>query len=175
MAIYLPVPNGIHQGENMQFNKQLLLAVFIYLFSLCVFSQEIHGTAKVLSVSDYQYTMKGQQAVSVSFGKSETEFLTLTLLRKNIKQGYKHVATDSSDKELNITVTMPGNSYTLSLPEHKTGVAVEIMAIDKNKKTALIKIKSRLIDAGSMKMLTMDEMQLLIDGENFTKLVMQIK
>ena len=94
---------------------------------------------KVLSVSDYLYTMRDKPAVTIVLGGTEINFVRITMLRQDIKQGTK--AESSNEIPFSISATwnsqmfMYENGY-----KFKSTYSVEISKLDIKNKQAIIKL-----------------------------------
>jgi len=130
---------------------------------------------KILSVSDFKYTMDNKPAVSIISCIDKENSTEITLLRSNIKEGYS-IDSKRRDKYkiLSATATYDGNMYDQS-ERHDTSLNFTIQSLDQKTKTAVIIYSGKFIDTKSLsKYLYIPPTTLTITGKNFDNLTMLI-
>ncbi|MDX9744447.1 MAG: zinc ribbon domain-containing protein [Arcobacteraceae bacterium] len=90
-----------------------------------------------LSVSDFEYTFKDKPAVSISIGESNNDFISITLHRNNIYEGF----TTTSNNDISITATWDKLTF---FQNHLSRVSFTIEKMDSLNKEAIISLNATL-------------------------------
>jgi len=131
---------------------------------------------KVLSVSDYSYTMKGKQAVSISFGTSKTNYYEITIHRDKINPNTKLIKNENSyigsiDGEANINK----KHYVFLIRDGlKSYIDFKIETLDYTNKQAIIIVSLKLYNPNDEDHIEIKNQKLNITGALFDNLVKKI-
>ena len=131
---------------------------------------------KVLSVSDFSYTMKGKQSVSISFGTSKTNYYEITIHRDKIKPNTKLIKNENSyigsiDGEANINK----KHYVFLIRDGlKSYIDFKIETLDYTNKQAIIIVSLKLYNPNNEDYIEIKNQKLNITGALFDNLVKQI-
>jgi len=146
---------------------------FATFFLFASFNATSAGFNKIFSVSD-GFTYNNQPAVSISFGEKETEYCSLTLLKKDIYTGFTAKSFRKKNKNIDIDCSLNG-AYFVRSSKHKTGLKITIHKIDDKNQQADISIKLKLIDPSKNDLATLETKPLLIKGEFYKQLMAGVK
>jgi len=125
---------------------------------------------KVVSVSDYSFTLNEQQAVSVIFGASDYNYCSLTVLRQSVSDSFKFSSTQRSDKDASISCTWDKKHFVQS-SKHPTGLNIEILSLDKEAKKAEVSVSLKLVEPSSDEYFELNDARLLITDQGFEHLI----
>lgn len=100
---------------------------------------------ETLSVSDYEFTMNDKQAVSISFGKTENNFCTVSIYRDSVAQGYSVSSTQRDDHSISVDCNWNGK-YFVESSKHPTISSLSISSLDKNKNIAQVELTLKLVE-----------------------------
>jgi len=131
---------------------------------------------KVLSVSDYSLTMKGKQAVSISFGSSKINYYSITIHRDKIKPNTKLLKNENNyigsiDSEANINKK---HYVFLTRDGLKSYIDFKIEILDHTNKQAIIIVSLKLYNPNDENYIEIKNQKLNITGALFDNLVKQI-
>lgn len=127
------------------------------------------GPLDVLSVSDYDFTLDGEQAVSIYFGEAENKFCDISIKRSSVVVGYKVSSQRGSYKDINVTCTWLGMNYVDSV-KYPTSFKFDITSIDSKSKIAEFKVSLKLVNPYSEKYLILSGTSLKINNDEFKNL-----
>ena len=120
----------------------------------------------ILSVSDYDFTWNDKQAVSISFGETQSNYCSTTIYRVSVVTGYKVSSQQNSRKEISTDCNWSGKYYMQS-SKHSTSAKFELLSIDQKSKTAKAVVSVKLVESNSGEYFTLDNTALVISGEHF--------
>lgn len=127
---------------------------------------------KVLSVSNYNYTLKEKAAVIINIGESDTNHCALTMLRSSVTKGYIAESTKRSDGSFDIDCYWNG-SYFVDSSNHKTFKKLSIISIDMKSKTAELETSLKLVDPNTKKYLEFNGIKISVTGQQFKNLMIK--
>lgn len=132
---------------------------------------------KVFSVSDYSYTMKDKQSVSIVFGKTQEQYYDLTVFRDSIKPGIElHKTKQNYIDEITASATFGKNHYTfLAKDGFEPFIKFKILDMDNIKKIANINVSVKLYNADNGDVKELNNYEFTINGNMFDNLVKEIK
>lgn len=153
-------------------NKLVLAGILFMIIAFVLYMQtsndiksyKINKDLKTLSVSDFKYTFKNEPAVSISIGESNNNYITITVHRKNVYEGFK----TSSKDEISSSAVWNKLSF---FQNHNSTVSFEITKLDKVNKKAEILFTSKLYTSNEKSSLLDISTRIMIKDKNFTNLI----
>lgn len=128
---------------------------------------------KVLSVSDYDYTLRNKPAVSVDFGGDETNYFSVTIHRSNVREGFSaELSRQSGSDQIDASMSLKGKSYFQS-GKHDTWLKFSIDQLDAAKKQAVVTVSGVFVAPLTDEYITVNESTAVISGQNFDNFVMK--
>ncbi|MGB3222512.1 MAG: hypothetical protein WBB23_06905 [Desulforhopalus sp.] len=124
---------------------------------------------QIIIVSEFDYAVKGEQAVSISFGETETNWCSATISREYVKVGFKTELHQNSSGNLSIGCNWDGQ-YFVQSSKHPTLTSLSINTLDSASKTAEIDITAKLVNPHNDTYLDIGTQRILISGVNFDHL-----
>lgn len=130
---------------------------------------------RVLSVSDFPYTMRDKQAVLINIGKTKEDFFSVTVHRDKIKQGTAIVRdTTAEDYAINADTTKNTKPYFFMRGKGLGSViSLSVDKLDQEKKEAKITVYLKL-HHHTGKAATLDKQTFTISGDKYDKLTKSI-
>lgn len=129
---------------------------------------------KVISVSDYDFTMDDKQSVSIYIGESQSNYYNITINRDQVKQGLS-LTKDKENyiKSIDATAAYEKNFYYFLIKDDfNSYLKFDIKKLDHDKKEAVISIKALLYNPDSKDEIKLAQQDFNIKGklfDNFTK------
>lgn len=148
-----------------------VLAVFCVLIQPG-YAQNINKV-EVIHVTDYAFTLNEKQAVSFYFGESQTNYCTVTIYRELVAAGYKVFSSKKNDRSISASCTWNKKETTQS-SKHKTSVVLEIIDIDKKKKTASMIVSIKLVEPKRGEYFELFDIELLLKDKYYNALTKKI-
>lgn len=162
------------RSKVVSHSLSLLASIIALLLTIIVISpsKEDYSNYKVLSVSDYDYTLKNKPAVGIFVGETKDNYVDITINKENVKENFEvNTKNNSSDKNLiGVTAHWDSITYFLNSKNHNSFVNLKITKIDREKKEAQFFINAKLYpqDDNTPKFINTE---FTIEGENFNNLV----
>lgn len=125
--------------------------------------------SSVRSVSDYEFTMNNQKAVTVYIGPEESKYFDITLYRKNVKSGYSFSSNSKSNNSVSVSAQWDGQQYVQS-SKHNTALSFRIVSLDSKNKTALVSLSAKLVNPYEDKYITLSDSEITVTGNDFINL-----
>jgi len=127
----------------------------------------------VQSVTDFDYTMNGNQAVSISFGESKDNFCSATIYRSSVRSGYSVTSKQKSTKNISMDCNWGGKYYVQS-SKHPTSADLKITNLDSESGSAQIVVSMHLVNPSSDSYFTLKNVTLNLEKEQISNLVKKI-
>jgi len=132
------------------------------------------NTLKILSVSDYNFTIDDKQAVGIYIGRNDKEYFSITVPRSMIKQGNKIIKNkDNYIKYADITASFNGKQYFFIVNDSASSILdFYIQKIDYKNKNAIIKVYTKIYNPDDNSYTEIKKQNFVISGilfENLTK------
>ena len=124
----------------------------------------------IYGVTDFEYTMNGKQAVSITFGVTEKNNCSATIHRKSVKKGYSIEMKNKNSGDLSIECNWDGKYYVQS-SKHPTLTRLKIKSIDPKLKEAEVVVSVNVVEPISNKYLDIGTNTIKVSGQNFDNLV----
>jgi len=153
--------------------KKILIISALVLLGLSTSSAKSELQPAYLSVTGFDYTMGGKQAVSISIGKSKDDYYSMTIHRDKIK-AKAIIKRDKYNpkKVVNATATIDRKNYQYSLYKGSNSIIlVRIKELSHKKKEAIIDVYLKLVDVPTQKYVIFDKTNIKITGKLFDNLV----
>jgi len=130
---------------------------------------------QLMSVSDYPFTMKGKQAVSIDIGKSDSEYFTITVQRDQIVE-YNTISKDRTNPNETIDArgSKNGKSYYYLTRGAYSVIFFNILELNKKKHIARIAISLDLYNSDIKQYMRLKDAVYTIRGKQFDNLVKHI-
>ena len=149
----------------------ITLFVFFLIGSGCEKEKEQIMINKIISVTDFSFTLGDKEAVSIIIGKDQNNFFDITIQRDNVFEGF---SVNSTRKNKYQVISADGNwngkQYIQS--KHDTYIHFSIDKIDKENKIAIISIAGKFIESGRLtELLELSKNTFQINGKQFENLV----
>lgn len=148
----------------------LIRIIFALIFLQLSPSALASDDLRLISVSDYPFTLNNKPAVSISFGESEAKACSLTIEKENIYQGYVGKSFRNNNQSIDVECMWDGVNLVRS-SKHKTGLKFKIGSLDKKDQIATVSIKLQLIAPSTNETIFLDKVLLSIDGIHFKNLI----
>jgi len=150
----------------------VILFVSILFLEACSVSDQEERLLEVYSVSDYDFTLNDQPAISISFGETQNNFCSITLYRSSVYAGYSVdiIKSKNNDQTATINCHWEGKYYVQS-SKHDTYFNMRIESLDKENKVATINSSLKLVNPSNGQFFTLDNVIININKNYFDNLV----
>jgi predicted transcriptional regulator len=163
--------------------KKLFISLLISIFFIgCSSSDDILDSSeyKLLRVTDFNFTLRDKQAVSIAVGKDDSHYFDITVHRDQIKNNAvivrEYPDTAYENTVIDATATMSGDYYIFLIKDDiRSLIGFKINTLDYEKKEANVDIYIKVIEPYTEEYLTLDKPGLKIQGKMFDNLVKKIK
>jgi hypothetical protein len=109
-----------------------------------------------VDVSDYQFTMNNQDAVSITLLQDNSNYFTITINKSKIQKGFKFLRNKDNyntvNKDVDISATFTNDNFNF-LPNVNDNSFIELEVIDYDKinKKAIIKVSTTVVNTNNPK------------------------
>lgn len=130
-------------------------------------------SGSVLNVSDFAYTKNNLSAVSITFGDSIEDYCDLTLLRKDVVNGFSENSIKRSNPNFSLECQWGGKTY-LQSNKHDTFANLKIIELSDKDEFAKFNISFKSVNVSSDKYLEAKNFTFEVKGGLFDNLMMNI-
>ena len=129
----------------MKLKNIVLSALILFGTVACVEPDYDNETIRVVEVTEHDFKLNGQPAVTIFVGEKSKPIFSFTLLKDNLKEGV--VLQSSSNSEPNLAATASvGSEYYTQSADFDTSASVEIIELDKTNKIAKLAVGAKLVN-----------------------------
>lgn len=176
ILLYKYLVNKKQKGKLISHLMSFVVATVVMLLSIIPIAPkpiQKQEEIKVLSVSDYSYTLKNEPAVSISYGKDNTNYIGITIHKKNLIEGFSiDTEINSDDKKfVSATAQWDGKTY---FDNKNSYIKLEIISLNQSDKKATINIELKLNTVDEEPQIFKNKTQLSIENILFENLVKKI-
>lgn len=150
------------------------------LIGWCSMPDQNISASEIFSVSDYENSLSERPAVSVTFGESDNNHCSLTVLRENIREGYSVYSLRGNKYQyVSFNCNWDGVWY-IENSNRDTYVDLEIVSLDRANKRAEVLISARLSEHKKINenpsgdTAELNRVKLVITGKYFDNLTKQM-
>ena len=151
----------------------LLAGLILFGLTACFDDVKVLNVDKVITVSDFPYTLKDKPAVIILLGRDNEHTVSVTMQREQIRPGYVSILPANVPiYPMSIDVIWGDKSYVMST-KHGTNAEFHIKRIDRSKRVATVTVTGRLVNPKDFSDFSeIMESTLEITGTNFDHLIM---
>lgn len=157
----------------------LSFVIIIVVASSTIFTNNKDTTQSliVFSVSDYNYTMKDKQSVSIIFGKTNEQYYDLTVFRDSIKPGIELNKTKQNYIDaLDASATFGKDNYVfINKDGYEPFISFKIKELNYELKKAKIDISLKLYNINNKEIKELKNCEIEIKDTMFDNLVKDLK
>ena len=124
---------------------------------------------KVLSVTDFEYTLNDRPAVSVTVGADDHNYFGITFYRENVRAGYSVAESGHDLQEISMDGTWDKVLYVQS-SKHPTRLNFSIVSITPEE--AVIEVSAKLVNPSPERYFDLPKTRFSIQGEQLKHLLL---
>ena len=154
----------------MKLKSIVLSTLILFGTTACIEPNYDNDRVRVVEVTEHDFKLNGQSAVTVLVGEKSTPTFSFTILKSDLKKGTMLESISNSEPNLAVTASVGSEYYTQSA-DFDTSASVKIVELDTTNKIAKLAVGAKLVNPKIKNYTELTETVVEVSGVNYDYLV----